>query len=286
MPPPVAQSKTTWRTPLLASLLFTGIATIATAATANAQTVNWSQIGYASAPSPRADAAIAYDGATHSTVLFGGINGGSAYGDTWIWNGVWRPALPDTSPSPRQGPAMAYDRAAGNMVLFGGSAFPFTAGTAFGDTWIWDGAAWTQLFPPVSPSPRLWSTMVYDPAIKRVLLFGGSNTPGGDDAFSDTWAWDGLTKTWSELHPRSHPSGRAANQLVYDRATSTVVLFGGVTTNLIHSTILGPGTDMTGRNTFPRPLPPLAMDLESPMTPPSARSCYLAERSELVVPLV
>jgi hypothetical protein len=74
--------------------------------------------------------------------------------------------------------------------------------------------------------------MVHDPGTKAVLLFGGSNTPNGDDAFSDTWAWNGINKTWTELNPVSHPSGRAANQLVYDPATRKVVLFGGVTTNL------------------------------------------------------
>jgi hypothetical protein len=127
---------------------------------------------------------------------------------------------------------MAFDGAADNVVLFAGSTVPFVKGAAFGDTWTWGGTNWTQQFPPVSPSPRLWATMVYDPAIKAVLLFGGSNTPNGDDAYSDTWAWNGVSKTWTELHPRSHPSGRAANQLVYYPATKTVVLFGGVTTNL------------------------------------------------------
>jgi len=163
--------------------------------------------GYSSAPSARADAAIAYDAATHSTVLFGGNDGRSVYGDTWTWDVTWNAMLPVTSPSPRQGPAMAFDGAAGNVVLFGGSSFPFATGTAYGDTWTWDGINWTEQFPPVSPSPRLWSTMVYDPKDKTVLLFGGSNTSGGDDAFSDTWAWNGVSKTWTGLHPTSHRPG-------------------------------------------------------------------------------
>lgn len=213
-------------------LLFMAAAAVTDAGTLRAQTASWTRVGYSSAPSARADAAIAYDAATHSTVLFGGNDGRSVYGDTWTWDVTWNAMLPVTSPSPRQGPAMAFDGAAGNVVLFGGSSFPFATGTAYGDTWTWDGINWTEQFPPVSPSPRLWSTMVYDPKDKTVLLFGGSNTSGGDDAFSDTWAWNGVSKTWTELHPTSHPSGRAANQLVYDAANRTVVLFGGVTTNL------------------------------------------------------
>jgi hypothetical protein len=73
---------------------------------------------------------------------------------------------------------------------------------------------------------------VYDPVTKTVLLFGGTNMPNGDHSFSDTWTWNGVIKTSAELHPISHPSARTINQLVYDPATSTVVLFGGVTTNL------------------------------------------------------
>jgi len=202
--------------------------------TLNAQTITWTKLAYSSGPAARADSAIAYDAATRSTVLFGGIStdGRSIYGDTWTWDGAWHAATPASSPSPRQGPAMAFDESAGDIVLFGGSSFPFEAGAAFGDTWTWNGTNWTQQFPPVSPSPRVWSNMVYDPVNKRVLLFGGSDTPGGDDAFNDTWAWDGIRKTWTELHPIASPSGRATNPLVYNPATKTVVLFGGVTTNL------------------------------------------------------
>jgi hypothetical protein len=131
---------------------------------------------------------------------------------------------------------MAFDGAAHDVVLFGGSPFPFAAGTAFGDTWTWDGAAWTQQFPAVSPPARLWSNMVYVPGTRTVLLFGGTNTPNGDDCFDDTWAWNGITKTWTQLHPATHPSARGPNQLVFDEATRRVVLFGGVTSGLTELT--------------------------------------------------
>lgn len=110
-------------------------------------------------------------------------------------------------------------------------------------------------FPPVSPSALLWSSMVYDPVDKRVVLFGGTNTPDADDGFSDTWAWDGVSKTWTELHPISHPSGRAANPLVYDAANGAIVLFGGVTTNVtpLNDTWTWSGTDWTQQ--FPTSVP-------------------------------
>jgi hypothetical protein len=217
---------------ILHALFFIAAAVITDADPLRSQTVNWTQVPYSSAPSARENGGVAYDAATHSSVLFGGYGNPEVYGDTWTWDGEWSQMSPATSPSPRQGPAIAFDGGANNIVFFGGSTVPFVKGTAFGDTWTWDGTNWTQQFPSVSPSPRLWATMVYDPVMKAVLLFGGSNTPGGDDAYSDTWAWNGVAKTWTELNPTSHPSGRAANQLVYDPATKTVVLFGGVTTRL------------------------------------------------------
>jgi hypothetical protein len=217
---------------LTTSLLIAAVAA-SLSCTVEAATVQWVQIGYASSPSARSAAGIVYDGTTHSALLFGGADGQSIYGDTWTWNGSWHPRFPARSPSPRQGPAIAFDGAAGNIVLFGGSpTAPVGNGTAFGDTWTWDGIDWTQQFPPVSPPARTWSNMVYVPTTKTVLLFSGTNSPGGDDAFTDTWAWDGVAKTWTEIFPNLHPPGRAMNQLVYDPVTRDVVMFGGVTTNL------------------------------------------------------
>src|SRR5579863_5937759 len=45
---------------------------------APAQTVGWVQVG---SPSARADMALAYDGATQSALLYGGINGSAILGE-------------------------------------------------------------------------------------------------------------------------------------------------------------------------------------------------------------
>jgi hypothetical protein len=44
----------------------------------------WTKQHPATSPQGRAAAAMAYDAATGTAVLFGGGNGGS-FGDTWIW---------------------------------------------------------------------------------------------------------------------------------------------------------------------------------------------------------
>jgi hypothetical protein len=186
-----------------------------------AQTVNWVEVA-SGTPSARCCVGMAYDGATHSTVLFGGDNTGEIYGDTWVWSGGWLHASPATSPSARFGAGMAYDAAAGTIVLFGGQT---STGTYPNDTWTWNGADWVQQFPPVSPPGRAFNTqgMAYDAATQTVVLFGGNNSDG---ALDDTWTWDGIAKTWTQQNPGASPSPRGA-PMAYDAATQTVVLFGG-----------------------------------------------------------
>ncbi len=183
------------------------------------------------APSVRAQAGLAYDAATHSTVLFGGGNARLpdtvVYGDTWIWHGGWTQISPANSPDARTCPGMAYDPATGTVVLFGGQN---TAGVVFGDTWTWDGVTWTQQFPAVSPPARsALQSMAYNPATETVVLFGGGgdqNDDYGEPVFGDTWEWHGRTKTWTQRFPLSSPSPRVT-QLAYDAITKTVVLFAG-----------------------------------------------------------
>jgi len=221
-----------------------------------AQTVNWVELG---SPSARCCMSLAYDGATHSVVLFGGAIPSQLYGDTWIWRGGWLRLSPATSPPARIGAAIAYDAAAGNVVLFGGTTSnvpPGSTGTTFNDTWTWDGTTWTQQFPPVSPSARTTTTvMTYDPVTQTVLLFGGANSAG---ALGDTWTWNGITKTWTEQNPAGSPSARSA-PMAYDAALQRVVLFGGSGngTALFTDTWVWNGTTWTQ---------------QSPASAPSARS--------------
>src|ERR1035438_8065688 len=57
----------------------------------------------------------------------------------------WTRQIPQNFPPERSGHAMAYDSVNGQVVLFGGS----NGGSAdvLNDTWVWDGANWTQKSP-------------------------------------------------------------------------------------------------------------------------------------------
>lgn len=183
-------------------------------------------------PSERYGTAMAYDSVHNQIVLFGGIGpampGSSFINDTWVWNGAaWTQKTPQTSPPARAGHSMAYDSVHGQVVLFGGegaSGFGFQAtAVALNDTWVWDGANWTQLSPKTSPSPRNAFAMAFDAAHGQVLLFGGLDGNGTD--LGDTWIWDG--SNWTQVSPQTSPSARDNYALAYDTKHGQIVLFGG-----------------------------------------------------------
>ena len=64
--------------------------------------------------------------------------------------------------------------------------------------------------------------MVYDAATGSVILFGGDD---GQDAFGDTWSWDG--SGWSLLHPAVSPPARTQALIAYDPSSRRLVLTGG-----------------------------------------------------------
>ena len=124
------------------------------------------------------------------------------------------------TPRGREWAAFAYYPPKNELVLFGGRR----PGTIFGDTWTRTGATWTLHNPTRSPSARTGASMVFDPATSQLLLFGGSATTG--TGFSNqTWTWNG--SNWTQLHPATSPPGREDQQMAYDAATKTVILFAG-----------------------------------------------------------
>jgi len=124
------------------------------------------------------------------------------------------------TPQGRVWAAFAYYPPKNELVLFGGRR----PGTIFRDTWTRTGTTWTLHSPTRSPSARTGASMVFDPATSQLLLFGGSATTG--TGFSNqTWTWNG--SNWTQLHPATSPPGREDQQMAYDAATRTVILFAG-----------------------------------------------------------
>jgi hypothetical protein len=90
-----------------------------------------------------------------------------------------------------------------DVVIFGGWTTGPDSGD-LGDTWRWNGSAWTQL-PIQGPGAR------YDHVMAsigdKVILFGGigSTTPGSGP-LGDTWEFDG--QSWTQRTLSTSPSAR------------------------------------------------------------------------------
>ena len=189
----------------------------------------WTQEFPPVSPTPRGFdvQAMAYDPINGAVLMFGGGGNGGPLADTWEWNGkakTWTQLFPATSPDPRGGGPLAYDGANKTIVLFGGSnGCGDSCNVYYNDTWVWNGVTWTEQFPSVSPSPRNVSQMAYDPAIGRIVLFGGYSTPGV--GLPGTWTWNG--STWKEISMATQPEARWGEALFFDPAADALILFGG-----------------------------------------------------------
>ena len=77
-----------------------------------------------SAPPPRTDAAVTYDTASRSVLLFGGASvPGVWWGDTWSFaQGTWSRLPTVVSPFNRTGASLEYDPSVGSALLFGGTS--------------------------------------------------------------------------------------------------------------------------------------------------------------------
>ncbi|MEO0593920.1 MAG: hypothetical protein AAFZ38_10095 [Myxococcota bacterium] len=193
-------------------------------------------------PSPRCASAFAPSPLDDGLILFGGgafgeacsTNDGLVCDDTWLWNGrSWTAITVNRRPPGRNGHSLAYDEARGRIVLFGGASNGEGCRTeatfALRDTWVWDGAGWSDRSSVSSPGPRSGHTMVYDVARERVVLFGGRETE--DDQLrsrevNDTWVWDGSSWSLEEMSS-SAISARSEHAMVYDRARGETLVFGG-----------------------------------------------------------
>jgi hypothetical protein len=147
----------------------------------------WTEQSPAVSPPARWAASMAYDAATKTVMLFGGVD---SKNDTWTWNGTtWTEQHPFPSPTTRWSASMAYDPATRSVVLFGGG----TDSCLFNATWTWNGTKWTEHDPATSPGPRWQAAMADDAATGTVMLFGGvTNTTGCKGPYrllQDTWTW-------------------------------------------------------------------------------------------------
>ncbi len=180
-------------------------------------------------PSPRWGAAMAYDSAAGTLLLFGGQNETTLLSDTWTFNlSGWHRLAEVTGPSARAFAAIAYDPGLSGVVLFGGRA-QGTDSTVSNETWLFVARAWVDLTPRlVGTAPGRYSAVAaYDAADGNLLLFGGTDSPSGDRAAGGLWRLDAVGWTNLSIAGVAGPSSRIAPAFAYDAASASVLLFGG-----------------------------------------------------------
>jgi N-acetylneuraminic acid mutarotase len=194
----------------------------------------WIQLQPRDSPSPRSDAAIAYDEANMVVILFSGYCRDDSHPqDTWVYDFAennWILMDPEESPKPQYGHYMIYDSLNQREVMYGGHwSIPSTGQHGYSDgVWTYDypSDTWTKINPATRLPSRYWHTIAYDKDQSKMVVFGGSG--GGDVTLDDTWFYDLSTNTWDRLTADVNPPKRENSALTYDPVNEKLILFGGL----------------------------------------------------------
>jgi hypothetical protein len=186
----------------------------------------WTQIKPPTAPSGRANAAMAYDVESDRIILFAGFISADTYAplDTWSFDintKTWT-QMKAAGPAYYFGHKLVYDSKADRMILWGGWNFETYVG--IDDTWTYDynTDTWTKMNPKVRPPGVNFQGMVYDSKADRVIMWGGGfNT--------SVWIYDYNTDNWEERKPNGGPSSRYGQFISYDSKADLTILYGGYT---------------------------------------------------------
>jgi N-acetylneuraminic acid mutarotase len=177
----------------------------------------WRQAFLDLRPNPRSLARFDTDTASNTVWLFGGLDETSTsyYTDLWGYrNGQW--FFSTGAPGLCDGPLSAFDSDRSRLVV----TCPST------ETYEWTGTEW-KTFTDLKPEPqaRQFAGMVYDPKLKKTILFGGYN---GSDFRNDTWTWNGTAWAEVKVDKDARPPHRAQMAMWYDPLQQKVVLYGGI----------------------------------------------------------
>ena len=167
-------------------------------------------------PPPRGQAVMWYDATMKKTLLYGGIGRQDKdsrierFADMWSFDGTgWTNMKVDAANTPgmRYSTSYSVDPRTGHLLVFGGLLYTKDSSTGVetqkfvNDLWDWDGAKWTKISATGSPDARENSGFTYDPALDRMVLFGGY----GAHYFGDLWLFDTASKSWQTI--MESPSG-------------------------------------------------------------------------------
>lgn len=194
----------------------------------------WTQLHPQDSPSPRSDAAIAYDEANGVVILHDGYCRDDSHPqDTWVYDfgeNDWMLMNPEENPKPQYGHHMIYDSLNRKVVMYGGHwSYAGTSQHGYSDgVWTYDypSDTWTKVDPATSLPSRYWHALAYDEDRGKMVVFGGSGA--SDTVLDDTWLYDLSTNTWERLYTDEKPPERESSALAYDSVHEKFILFGGL----------------------------------------------------------
>ena len=224
----------------------------------------WSELSTTGPPpEPRSNPAGGYDEVADRLLVFGGNTStdGAFFqpvGDLWeldLENLSWAPILNGGAPPARLQHTATIDPTGRRMFIYGGTASFF--GPFVGDLWALnlENDTWSLLHPgpdggvPPFPDGRIGSTLAFDAASDRPILFGGHDF-GAVGNNNDTWFFNLQNNRWEEVVPPeianndgsfclfppdftipnlSAPERRSAQLAAFDEEEGQWILFGGKT---------------------------------------------------------
>lgn len=200
----------------------------------------WSQVTGSETPPPaRTSAALAYDPARKSLILYGGSSNNGYASDTWEWSPSrgWTQLTPATNPGALSGHGMVTDTARSKILLFGGLSMGSRSADAGppiyylppsmpSDVWEWDGAtiSWTNRTLTTSgsvPSGRQAPSLAYDEGQGKLFLAEGSDR---GYTMGTYWEWDPTSAGWAMRNTGDTSANGSALLATYDSIRRREVL--------------------------------------------------------------
>lgn len=144
-----------------------------------------------------------------------------------------------SGPLPRVAHSAVFSQSPTQMIVFGGETQNTNSLGNLNDVWRLSFTSsvtgtitqWSQIKPTgTPPSERLGHAAEFDPATKRMMIFGGAQGHTSPCA-NDTWVLTnatGGTSAWIQLSPAGGPPPvRWGSQSAYDPTSNTLMIFGG-----------------------------------------------------------